>query len=608
MAVSRGRGRGRVLSTLLLIAVLAAQSAFYPAAAQQWSSPQRPPVEAPAKLFVRQSPNVLQGTRLSFEYQPGQGYVAGCLQRNAEYLFARGGGVALDLQASQSQETAIYGFRALFFGEHFTKAFVDTDGFVTFGDVGDSQGQDAAASARPRIAAFLTGDAPGLVAGPGSSVEAKLEGGSLVISYDGMRPFGSPQASLSFQIVLDEATGDVSITYGRMDFGDMMTWMTGLSPGSEVRSRTTEIFSQECDQTGRGQSSENVSLRDGLASPTPPSAGEDDDGGDTHRTHDEDAQTPRNSSSMKMGTGNDRDGEDITSTAVGITTTDKIAIYGIMAVTGGAFVLLLACCCCFCMFGQYCQCCRSRPRDGQEEAAMPSAAAGIVPAAGDNQQQTTASAQPASTNCFCMFGQYFQCCRSLPRDGQEEAAMPSAAAGIVPAAGDNQQQTTASSQPATHPAAPWLQQGQGHHQQAPPPLASAPPLPESERHRFYSPADVEGGRGAACADDGNLSISVITDSSDQSSFSLPPGAKGGKEVGDEDPTNQCVWCLDNPATHCFIPCGHRCVCQEHAELLCSSSTNSARNDSGGGDRGTPEVRRCCPICRQPIQGSLRIYV
>ena len=574
--------------SIVLVAVLA-QSAF-PAAAQ-WSSPQRPPVEAPAKLFVRQSPNILEGTRLSFEYQPGQGYVAGCLQRDAEYLFARGGGVALDLQASQSQETAIYGFRAQFFGRYFTKAFVDTDGFVTFGDLGDSGNQDAASS-RPRIAAFLTGDAPGLIAGPESSVEAKLEGGSLVISYTGMRPLNS-RASLSFQIVLDQATGDVSITYGRMDFADQITWMTGLSPGSEVRSRTTEIFAQESCEPGPGGQSETLAPHPTLQ-PTDddddagstPRTGEDDDGDsdddddvDSQSRVPEDAQRSRNSSSAETGTGNDRrEGEDIASgalvlPAVDITRTEQItaAMYGVTAIIGGSIALLLACCCCFCILGQYWPLRRHRerrrPRDGQQdEAALPTAAAGMVAAAGDNHQQTAASAQPT-------------------------AALP----------------------------ASWLQ-GQVQHQQAPPPpAASAPPLPESERQRVYFPDDIRGGRGEGVADDSLLSVSVITASSDQSSFSLPPGAKDddgnvGKEVGDEgeDTAHQCVWCLDNPANHCFIPCGHRCVCQEHAELLCSlSSNNSTSRDHPGrgtGDGGGTQTRGSCPICRQPIQASLRIYV
>ena len=57
---------------------------------------------------------------------------------------------------------------------------------------------------------------------------------------------------------------------------------------------------------------------------------------------------------------------------------------------------------------------------------------------------------------------------------------------------------------------------------------------------------------------------------------------------DED-DGKCVICLDADATHVFIPCGHRCVCQEHAELL-SSHQNGL-----------------CPVCRIKIQGSMRVY-
>mmetsp|Transcript_18767 Transcript_18767/g.52256 ORF Transcript_18767/g.52256 Transcript_18767/m.52256 type:complete len:722 (-) Transcript_18767:209-2374(-) len=69
----------------------------------------------------------------------------------------------------------------------------------------------------------------------------------------------------------------------------------------------------------------------------------------------------------------------------------------------------------------------------------------------------------------------------------------------------------------------------------------------------------------------------------------PPEKWDNLPLDNEDDSNLCVWCLENTATHSFVPCGHRCVCAEHAELLCSKE----------GQR--------CPICRELITGSLRVY-
>ena len=60
-------------------------------------------------------------------------------------------------------------------------------------------------------------------------------------------------------------------------------------------------------------------------------------------------------------------------------------------------------------------------------------------------------------------------------------------------------------------------------------------------------------------------------------------------LGDED-EGKCVVCLDHDATHAIIPCGHRCVCQEHAEMLIGLKD------------------QLCPVCRVSIRGSLRVYM
>mmetsp|Transcript_23213 Transcript_23213/g.36303 ORF Transcript_23213/g.36303 Transcript_23213/m.36303 type:complete len:354 (-) Transcript_23213:360-1421(-) len=45
----------------------------------------------------------------------------------------------------------------------------------------------------------------------------------------------------------------------------------------------------------------------------------------------------------------------------------------------------------------------------------------------------------------------------------------------------------------------------------------------------------------------------------------------------------CVICLDRESTHAFVPCGHKCVCKAHSH--CSK----------------------CPVCRKPVQNSIRVY-
>ena len=47
----------------------------------------------------------------------------------------------------------------------------------------------------------------------------------------------------------------------------------------------------------------------------------------------------------------------------------------------------------------------------------------------------------------------------------------------------------------------------------------------------------------------------------------------------------CTWCLEQPATMAYVPCGHRCMCEEHAALAGSQ----------------------CPICRAAANGVVRIF-
>lgn len=50
---------------------------------------------------------------------------------------------------------------------------------------------------------------------------------------------------------------------------------------------------------------------------------------------------------------------------------------------------------------------------------------------------------------------------------------------------------------------------------------------------------------------------------------------------------ECVICMDAPVTHALIPCGHLCLCGDDATRL--------------------GVGRGCPLCKTPIERSVRIY-
>jgi hypothetical protein len=51
--------------------------------------------------------------------------------------------------------------------------------------------------------------------------------------------------------------------------------------------------------------------------------------------------------------------------------------------------------------------------------------------------------------------------------------------------------------------------------------------------------------------------------------------------------NLCVICEEKPATHAVVPCGHKCLCGDHAEAVC--------------------LKGECPMCRTPVQTCIRIY-
>merc|ERR1712228_67609 len=48
---------------------------------------------------------------------------------------------------------------------------------------------------------------------------------------------------------------------------------------------------------------------------------------------------------------------------------------------------------------------------------------------------------------------------------------------------------------------------------------------------------------------------------------------------------ECVICLDNKRTHCCVPCGHKCLCEQ-----CKDLTNGK-----------------CPICQRAIDSFIKVY-
>lgn len=70
-----------------------------------------------------------------------------------------------------------------------------------------------------------------------------------------------------------------------------------------------------------------------------------------------------------------------------------------------------------------------------------------------------------------------------------------------------------------------------------------------------------------------------------------PRAAPRPEAGDAGNGERvCVICMSSSQTHAFVPCGHRCVCQECGDIVVSKAICAA-----------------CPICRMPVEQVLRIF-
>jgi len=50
----------------------------------------------------------------------------------------------------------------------------------------------------------------------------------------------------------------------------------------------------------------------------------------------------------------------------------------------------------------------------------------------------------------------------------------------------------------------------------------------------------------------------------------------------------CVVCMDSLATHAFLPCGHKCVCQSEADMIMAHS-------------------KACPLCRMKATNVVRFF-
>jgi len=75
--------------------------------------------------------------------------------------------------------------------------------------------------------------------------------------------------------------------------------------------------------------------------------------------------------------------------------------------------------------------------------------------------------------------------------------------------------------------------------------------------------------------------------SDQMQRSTSYFKKRFEERG-EKPKAMCTICLDNPSTHAFMPCGHKCMCGDCADKL-------------------PPESRVCSICKQKWTTLGQIY-
>ena len=84
------------------------------------------------------------------------------------------------------------------------------------------------------------------------------------------------------------------------------------------------------------------------------------------------------------------------------------------------------------------------------------------------------------------------------------------------------------------------------------------------------------------------SVGTCTTASSPRNGDIAAKTKEGFHAGRNNDT-MCVICLDEPRTHAFVPCYHRCVCEKCCRQVCAGASAS------------------CPICRVDIAQAVRIF-
>ena len=73
---------------------------------------------------------------------------------------------------------------------------------------------------------------------------------------------------------------------------------------------------------------------------------------------------------------------------------------------------------------------------------------------------------------------------------------------------------------------------------------------------------------------------------------------------DDDENTLCVICMAEPKSHALVPCGHRCVCADCAELVLADDERVDKDDVG---RLYLQPGPACPLCRCHVDAVLRVW-